>query len=89
MLARLSNSSVKRMKYNLLNLPTMYVGIYITDYYFFIQIPSAFLILIFTLGLNKKINPFLCFRNFVSDIHSKTGQILSRGTGSAQQIGGG
>ena len=27
-------------------------------------------------------------RNFVADIHSKTGQILNRGTGSAQPVGG-
>merc|ERR1719423_141350 len=27
-------------------------------------------------------------KNFVSDIHSKTGQILNRGTGSAQPVGG-
>jgi hypothetical protein len=27
-------------------------------------------------------------RNFVSDIHGKTGQLIARGTGSAQQVGG-
>ena len=33
---------------------------------------------------------YVCyFRNLVSDIHGKTGQLLSRGTGSAQQVAGG
>lgn len=27
-------------------------------------------------------------KNLVSDIHGKTGQLLNRGTGSAQQVGG-
>jgi hypothetical protein len=27
-------------------------------------------------------------KNFVSDIHGKTGQLIARGTGSAQQVGG-
>ena len=36
-------------------------------------------------GIVSTLNNFL-FRNFVSDIHAKTGQILNRG--SAQQIGG-
>ena len=31
---------------------------------------------------------FFFRRNLVSDIHGKTGQLLSRGTGTAQQVGG-
>ncbi len=30
----------------------------------------------------------IVFRNFVMDIHTKTGQILTKGTGSVQQVGG-
>ncbi len=29
------------------------------------------------------------FRNFVMDIHTKTGQLINRGTGSVQQVAGG
>lgn len=33
---------------------------------------------------------YVCyFRNLVSDIHGKTGQLLSRGQGTAQQVAGG
>ena len=31
---------------------------------------------------------FSLYRNLVSDIHGKTGQLLNRGTGTAQQVGG-
>ena len=31
---------------------------------------------------------FFLYRNLVSDIHGKTGQLLNRGTGTAQQVGG-
>ena len=47
------------------------------------QNPDQYLFLWLILGT------FSFFRNFVSDIHSKTGQILSRGVGTAQQIGSG